>query len=245
MTEARTQRVTASSWRLLDLERGDARTLVQAGAALLEALAEDPTPVARWYRASVPALVLGRGQGPIAEISGRGLPRVTRHSGGGAVLLDDALLSLDLLIPADHPLVAGSLSDAFIRVGEVWAGAIADLGVGEVSVHRGPSQARRRGSDRAQLLAAICYATLGRGEVAVGGRKLVGLAQRRRRAGALIQCGLLRRWNPDAVLDALGKPFPDPDVAARAVGLDQLVHPAPSDDAVMTAVMARLEAASG
>ncbi|HWB70924.1 MAG TPA: hypothetical protein VG452_01805, partial [Egibacteraceae bacterium] len=107
-------------------------------------------------------------------------------------------------------------------------------------VHTGVSTARRRGDARQRLLAAVCYATLGRGEVLAAGRKLVGLAQRRRRPGALVQCGLLRRWRPAGLLAALGADPGDPEIAAHAVGLDDLLDAPPDDPAVMQAVERRL-----
>ena len=41
----------------------------------------------------------------------------------------------------------------------------------------------------------VCFAGIGPGEVTVDGRKVVGLAQRRTRAGALFQCAALLKWN--------------------------------------------------
>ncbi len=225
-------------WRDLGYECGDAAALLDRGNRLLDDLARDPTPTLRWYRASTPALVLGRGQA--APDAADALPVVLRPSGGGAVLMDAALLSLDVLAPSGHPLLAGDLGAVLDRVGAAWALALDDLGVADLTVHLGPATARRRGTPRERLLAAICYATLGRGEVLAGGRKVVGLAQRRRRAGALVQCGVLRRWDPAPLLRAFGAEAADAGVAAAAVGLDDLVDPPPSDAAIMAAVTRRL-----
>lgn len=222
--------------RVLPCAVDDADTLLADGVALLDRLAEDPTPTLRWYRSATPALVLGRGQADLATGEDAALTIVTRHSGGGAVLMDDDLLSLDVLLPEGHPWLAGTPADVFTRVGHAWARALRGLGVADVAVHKGPGTATRRGDDRQRLLAAVCYATLGRGEVTAGGRKLVGLAQRRRRAGALVQCGLLRRWRPAALLAVLGADPRDVDIAGRAIGLDEVLDPPPSDEAVMGAV---------
>jgi lipoate-protein ligase A len=112
-------------------------------------------------------------------------------------------------------------------------------------VYEGAGTARRRGDARERLLAAVCYATLGRGEVLVDGRKVVGLAQRRRQAGALVQCGLLRRWRPAPLLAALGAGPRDAEIERAAVGLDDLQEtrnqPHLPDEAVMAAVEARLD----
>jgi lipoate---protein ligase len=228
--------VNPRGWRILPFETGCADDLLERSATLLDALAGDPTPALRWYRSARPALVLGRGQSG-SDIEAGDLPVHTRSSGGGAVVMDGGLLSLDILVPAGHPLLgSGGIGDVFLPVGRSWAAALADLGLTDVTVHDGPAGGRRQGTSRERLLAAVCYATLGRGEVAVGGRKIVGLSQRRRRPGALIQCGLLRRWRPEVLLAALGADPADPEIHAAAVGLDDLVDPAPTDELVMAAV---------
>jgi len=230
------------NWRVLPLEVGEARALLDRGLALLEGLAGEPAPTLRWYQASTPALVLGRGQaGTLA--AGDGLTALTRFSGGGAVLLDADILSLDVLLPAGHALLDGDIGAVFARVGEAWARALRGLGVAHVTVWGGPSTARRRGTDRERLLAAVCYATLGRGEVLAGGRKLVGLAQRRRRQGALVQCGLLRRWRPARLLHALGADPGDAEICRHAVGLADLLTDPPPDAVLMRAVEQELASA--
>jgi lipoate-protein ligase A len=225
-------------WRRLGLDAGEAGELLARSSQLLDEL--DDQPALRWYRATSPALVLGRGQ-TVMPVSAE-LPVITRWSGGGAVLLDDTVLSLDVLVPADHPWAAANdLTAVFVAVGERWAAALRDLGVASATVHRGPGTAQRRGNERQRLLAAICYATVGAGEVLVEGRKVVGLAQRRRRPGALVQCGLLRRWRAEPLLAAFGAEPDDAAIISAAVGLDDLVDPAPSDAAVIAAVEARFE----
>lgn len=235
-------------------EVADAATLLDRGAALLTGMADDPTPILRWYRATTPAVVLGRGQTRLAVAAGlldpdgcsthHSLPVVTRVTGGGAVWMDSDLLSLDVVVPSGHPLTMGTLSDAFLPIGRAWRAALRDLGVTDLSVHEGPSPPSRHTDPTERLLADLCYARLGRGEVAAGGRKLVGLAQRRPRTGALVQCGLLRRWRPSRLLAALGREDDDEHIAKRAVGLDELLAPPPHDTAVMEAVEARLGACS-
>lgn len=224
-------------WRVLGTDIDDAEPLLARGLELLNALDHEPVPTLRWYRATRPALVLGRGQGSIALRPSDTLTVVSRHSGGGAVLLDPHVLSLDVVIPASHPWLADDdLSIVFSHVGRAWAAGLRELGVDDLRVHQGPNTARRRGSPRERLLAAVCYATLGRGEVLASGRKLVGLSQRRRRPGALIQCGLLERWAPQALLSALGADPADPEILHAAVGLHDLLASPPTADDVRLAV---------
>ena len=231
-------------WRVLPVTTAAPRQLLERGVELLDGLREDPRPVLAWYRSTRTAIVLGRGQRlpATAVATGAEVEVVSRHSGGGAVLLDPSLLSLDLILPPDHPLTEGDLTEVFERVGRAWEQALTGLGVPGLEVHTGPATARRRGSDRERLLAAVCYATLGHGEVTSGGRKLVGLAQRRRRHGALVQCGLLRRWRPAPLLTALGADPDDRQIAEAAAGLDDLGCADILDEDVMAAVSRALAA---
>jgi lipoate---protein ligase len=229
----------APGWRVLPFEVDAAEALHQRSVQLLDGLADEAIPALRWYRAATPAIVLGRGQVflPPAEAV---LGLTSRFSGGGAVLMDEGLLSLDVLLPRGHALLDGDIGVVFERIGTAWAGALEDLGVHGVALHRGPGTARWRGTPRERLLAAVCYATTGRGEVLVAGRKVVGFAQRRRRPGALVQCGLLRRWCPGPLLAALGADPADETIAQSAVGLDDLMPLPPSDAVVIEAVHGRL-----
>jgi lipoate---protein ligase len=184
-------------------------------------------------------VVLGRGQREARPVEGHG--QLQRPSGGGAVLMDGDLLSLDVVLPADHPwLEDPDLGAVFDPIGRAWAAALADLGVEGATVHTGPATASRLGPEDRRPLAEVCYASLGRGEVSVGGRKLVGLSQRRRRQGALVQCGILRRWAPEPLVQALGVEVAREAIRAAAIGLDDLLDPAPSDYSVARAVRAHL-----
>lgn len=227
------------SWRIEPIAVGAPQTLVAGTADALAALADDATPRLRWYRATETAVVRGPAQRrhplPAATV-----PVLDRPTGGGAVLLDSNLLSCDVLVPADHPLAAGEPMAPFDRVGAAWRDALAALGITGLAVHPTAAATTRRGDHHPRLLAEVCFATRGRGEVVLAGRKLVGLSQRRRRSGVLIQCGMLRRWRPRQLLAALGADPDDPEVAGAAIGLDDAVADAPDDAAVADAVSARL-----
>lgn len=221
-------------WRRLPLTTGPCEALLAQGVQLLDGI-DGRTPILRWYRPADAAIVVGRGQ-QAEWFAAADVAVISRFSGGGAVLMDDGLLSLDIIVPRGHPLLEGDLTAPFVRIGSAWAGALSMLGVPAVAMHEGASTTPRPGSERERLVAAICYATLGRGEITSSGRKIVGLAQRRRRPGALIQCGLLRRWQPQPLLRALGAADDDEQILAAAAGIDDFLVDAPSDDAIMSAV---------
>lgn len=147
--------------------------------------------------ATAAALVLGSTQpdevADLAACAAAGVEVVRRRSGGGAVLVEpDAVLWVDVVLPAGDPLWQPDVGRAFIWLGRAWAGALEDLGLAAV-VHEGPL-VRRPLSD------LVCFAGLGPGEVLVEGRKVVGISQRRTRDHARFQCAALLRWEPARLL---------------------------------------------
>lgn len=138
-----------------------------------------------------PVVVLGSTQ-PESVVR-PGVRWARRRSGGGAVLVEPGgLVWVDVFVPAGDPLWDDDVGRAFLWLGRAWADAI---GQGAV-VHEGPLVATRWSP-------LVCFAGLGPGEVTVGGRKVVGLCQRRTRAGALFQCAALLEWRPDRLLQRL------------------------------------------
>jgi len=134
-----------------------------------------------------PALVLGSTQPDVAE---RNVPVVRRRSGGGAVLVRPGdVLWVDVLLPAGDPLWEDDVGRSFHWLGRAWVDALASLDV-EGAWHDGPLVCT-------PWCRQVCFAGLGPGEVTVDDRKVVGLAQRRTRAGALFQCAALLRWDPE------------------------------------------------
>jgi lipoate---protein ligase len=129
------------------------------------------------HEVSAPALVLGSSQRPevVDDATIGSVEVVRRRSGGGAVLLiPGEVVWLDLLLPAGDPLWSDDVSRASHWLGEV---------------HRGPMV-------RTPWSSLVCFTGLGPGEVTVDGRKLVGISQRRTRAGARFQCAVYAKHDP-------------------------------------------------
>ena len=142
-----------------------------------------------------PTLVLGSAQTGV-EVA-PGIEVVRRRSGGGAVLLrPGGVLWVDVLVPRGDVLWEEDVARSTWWLGEVWASALADLGIDAV-VHRGPMEPGRWG-------AMACFAGVGPGEVLVGGRKSVGVSQRRDRSGARFQCAALLEWSGHEMVRLLG-----------------------------------------
>jgi lipoate---protein ligase len=198
--------------------------------ALLTGLGAGAPPSLRWYAPDAPALVLGRSQKPEvldhAALRAAGVRAYGRTSGGGVVLIDQGALSLDVALPAGHPLLSRDVTLSYRWVGEVWVEALATLGI---SARALPTEEARAAPQPApdDPLRQVCYGTLSPWEVVVGARKVVGLSQVRRKAGALLPMSVYLRWEPQRLAGLLALPEHardrlTTDLRARAAGLDEL-----------------------
>jgi lipoate-protein ligase A len=177
-----------------------------------------PEPVRRevWLcEPTAPALVLGSAQADDvvdrAACEAAGVAVVRRRSGGGAVLVAPGRqLWVDVVLPADDPLWSPDVGRAFLWLGEAWATALAAVGV--------PGEVHRGGLVPSPWSDLVCFAGRGTGEVlGPDGAKLVGLSQRRTRAGARFQGSALGGWEPEELLGLLAL-----DPARRAAGAAEL-----------------------
>lgn len=136
---------------------------------------------------------------------------VRRRSGGGAVLLEPGgIVWFDVIVPADRLRREGigdDVAGSMVWLGQRVAAALTEVGVGDPAVHAGPMVTSRSSP-------LVCFAGIGPGEVLVDGSKLVGISQRRTRAGARYQCAVHIRWSPDRLAELLvARPRGLPEVA--------------------------------
>lgn len=153
---------------------------------------DDPGSGIRWLigELTAPAIVLGSRQDPTildrVACDRAGLEIVRRRSGGGVVVLRPGeIVWIDALIPVDDGDVPDDVRGSMIWAGERWRAALTPLVGRGMVVHRG-------GMVDTEWSDLVCFAGVGPGEVLLGGRKLVGLSQRRTRRGIRIQ-GLVHR----------------------------------------------------
>jgi lipoate---protein ligase len=182
-----------------------------------------------WSSVDRPALVLGSAQRPeVADahaLAAAGVELVRRRSGGGAVLLvPGEVVWADVIVPAGDPLWDDDVGRAAHWLGDVWARALAACGLPDLAVHRGPMV-------RTPWSPLVCFSGLGPGEVHAGGRKVVGISQRRTRGWARFQCAAYLRWDPDALLALLAPPRPPVDAL-----IDTVLEVPATADAVRTAL---------
>lgn len=146
-----------------------------------------------WCEVDRPAVVLGSTQ-EAADVNREraeelGLHVVARRSGGGAVFLHPTdSLWLDVVIRRDDALWTDDVSTSMLWLGDVFVEALSPWIAAET--FRGSFDAGKFGR-------SVCFDSRAPGEVMSGGRKLVGISQRRGRFGARLQCVMYRRWNPE------------------------------------------------
>lgn len=189
---------------------------------------EPAVPTAWVVEVTDSAVVLGSTQPGSTVVPGTAAVR--RRGGGGAVLVEPGgLVWVDVLVPAGDPLWEADVGRAFAWLGRAWVGALADAGVAGARAQEGPLVVT-------SWSPLVCFAGMGPGEVALGGAKVVGMCQRRARAGALFQCAALLDWRPRRLLDRLAVSDDDrergsEELAGAARGLD--VDPATLVDALL------------
>jgi len=169
-------------------------------------LLDDPRPSVVVCDPDGDALVLGSSQTDavvdLAACGRRGIEVVRRRSGGGAVLVErGAMTWFDVVIPATDRRFAPDVVRSMVWLGERIDEALRALGVTGGEVHDAPMQC----TPWSRL---VCFAGVGGGEVLMGGAKLVGISQRRRRTGARFQCMVHTAWHPEVLVDLLAPPRP-------------------------------------
>lgn len=161
-------------------------------------------PAVRVWLYDRPAVVLGRSRPLTADLAERAADARAdlslRPSGGGAVLAGPWLLGASVILPPGGRLVTASIPQSFRWLGLAHVAWLAGIGIAARAVPEsvGPRDDPLRWS---------CFASLSHWEVEVGERKIVGLAQARRRNGILFSSGALIASPPWQVLcDVLGQP---------------------------------------
>lgn len=168
----------------MTVERAPAAALLARADEWLERTREDGEVRAGWSRPTDAVIVLGSAQ-RLAE-QGEALRRST---GGGAVSCDDRYLMLDIVLPREHPLVIDDVGRSYRWLAEALLAALAEHGA-DLRALPPEEVAALPAADRAAARLA-CFAGTGTYELVTrrDGRKLVGLAQRRRGGAVLLQAG--------------------------------------------------------
>ncbi|HJV84521.1 MAG TPA: ligase [Noviherbaspirillum sp.] len=175
-------------------------------------------PTVRLWRYDTPGLVLGcsqRTSTSAEQVRQRaGIAMVARQAGGGAVLVGPWMLSVSVALPNTHPLVSQNLVDSYRWIGELHGEVLRRFGVAARTLPPDEAGILQKGTVEAGLGWA-CFGGFSPWEVVVKNKKIVGLAQVRRRTGALFVAGVLLE-QPDWTLLARAMGQPDSSGAALA-----------------------------
>jgi lipoate-protein ligase A len=200
-------------------------------------------PTLRLYRWAAPTLTIGYAQDrgrdvDLAACRARGVEVVRRATGGRAVL-HDAELTYSVAVPAGEPGFGTGLDESLRAVAAGLLAALRLLGV-DAAVPAGS----HRGAAR-RLRHPGCFAAPARHEIVVGGRKLVGSAQRRR-DGAFLQHGsILIAGHGEPLGELLRAGAAAGATGLRMVGLAELLDPCPPSPRLAAALAAGCAAAWG
>jgi lipoate-protein ligase A len=151
---------------------------------------------------------------------------MVRDSGGGAVLAGPWMVGASIALPHGHPWLAGGLVDSYRPLAQLHVDVLAQCGVTGHAVS--PQELpRRRADNAARGSAAVdwaCFGGLSPWEVVdADGRKLVGLAQTRRRNGVLLVAGTLvdvPEWS--LLCEAMGRPHDEAALRRCTVACTQI-----------------------
>ena len=151
-------------------------------------------PVFRTWIYQRPAIVLGCAQRvlrtSIEKRTAGMIDIVNRDSGGGAVLAGPWLVSVSVVLPHWHPLLGKTIEDGYRSLAKLHLSTLENFGVSARSWF--PSELIPDPVPDDIFLNWACFGRLSPWEiVSAGGKKLVGLAQKRNQHGVLLVGGTL------------------------------------------------------
>ncbi len=226
--------MSKGSWELVLDPALDGETNMAVDSGLLQEVdqSDSPLTIVRFYAWVRPTISLGRNQNlqkavDLEFCGSHSLSVVGRPTGGRAVLHGD---ELTYAIASNDPsqFDGGSIYGTYRRISEALSLGYRRLGVDSTL---SPETVRRNRPNRSENRAYDdpCFVSPSRYELMVGGRKLVGSAQRRLRRGFL-QHGSMP-INCDRDLLAGATRFEDPGVLeAKMMGIAECLDSCPGVD---------------
>jgi lipoate-protein ligase A len=224
------------TWRLLLTSPARGAWNMAVDEALLESVGRGASlPALRLYAWQPPCLSLGYAQ-PFTDVDlprlkERGWEVVRRPTGGRAILHTDEL-TYSVIAPPDEPRLAGTLLESYNRLAQALLAALRLLGLPVEMQER--SAASQAGNTN-----PVCFEVPSTYEITVGGKKLVGSAQARRKEGVLQHGSLPLSGDLRRILQVLA--FPDEAVRARAA--ERLLRRAATVESVLGRLVVWEEAA--
>lgn len=185
-------------WRLICDNPAPGAWNMAVDTAFLQVVGRgDSSPVLRLYGWQPLCLSLGYGQrlrdADQGRIEAEGWGIVRRPTGGKAIL-HGRELTYSVTLPKEHELAQGDVVESYRRISEALITALQFLGLS-------PQSERQAKGNKG--LGPVCFEVPSHYEITVGGKKLIGSAQVRRREG-ILQHGSLPIYGDIAqICDAL------------------------------------------
>jgi lipoate-protein ligase A len=182
--------ITHQQWRLIITPAARGAWNMAVDEALLDAVGQDRSlPCLRLYSWEPPCLSIGYAQ-PSSDIDHPRLKEfgwdwIRRPTGGRAILHADEL-TYSVVASLSEPRVAGGVLESYQRLSKALLAALHSLGL--------PAEAHpihQAGSNQSN--GPVCFEVPSNYEITLGGKKLIGSAQARRKDGVL-QHGTLPLW---------------------------------------------------
>ena len=195
------------NWRMINSGLADAATNMAVDEAILLAhSAGKVLPTLRFYGWQPAAVSIGYFQRAMSEIDldqckERNIDVVRRLTGGRAVL-HDAELTYSIVVQEEYPLIPKTITASYRYFSKALLAGLEALGItAQMTV---PVAAY--GQRKKQPASAACFDAPAHFEVTVGGRKLVGSAQVRKK-GVILQHGsVLLRFSAEQFVELLQLP---------------------------------------
>jgi lipoate-protein ligase A len=207
-----------TTWRLIDTGAANGAWNMAVDEAILASIRrEQAPPTLRLYTWEPPCLSLGYAQ-PFSDVDAerlaeRGWDVVRRMTGGRAILHTDEL-TYSVTGPKDEPRLEGGVLASYRRLSQALLQALLQL---EVPAEALPEPETSSGNPEKKD--AICFKVPSNYEITVGGKKLIGSAQARKKAGVL-QHGSLPLYGD---LGRIAETLVFPDETTRAAAARRLL----------------------
>ncbi len=191
-----------TSWRFLNTGAGSGAVNMAIDEAMLVGVNRGTTPpTVRVYAWEPPTVSLGYAQRIEDELDLEAVDRfgfgVVRRPTGGRAVLHAGELTYSVVGPAGEDPLGRSIMEAYESIARALAAGLGRLGV---EVELAPVATEAIGRDGAS---PPCFASAGRYEIVVGGRKLIGSAQRRVGRGVLQHGSLLMDSTHERIADLM------------------------------------------
>jgi lipoate-protein ligase A len=211
----------AADWRLLKTGLSDGATNMAIDEAILWAVAEgESRPTLRFYGWQPPCLSIGYSQSLADQVDvdrcrEAGIDCVRRPTGGRAILHTDEL-TYSVVAPQTEPRVAGGVVESYRRLSAGLVAGLRALGVVVAQVETADDKGE----------SAACFDAPSNYEITVGGKKLVGSAQVRKKRVVLQHGSLPLEGDIVRIFDFLKVPSEErreelrQELRARATSLE-------------------------